>query len=221
MKYHPVNRNLTLYYGEQYLGMPIQFTKGPFVAEYLQRLHQTLLSALDEYREVFAFRFDLRMPKGSLPTVRYENQLIDRFIESFKAKIKHNREMARRVNKNSHDTKVHYVWTREVGSRGRPHYHLAILLNHDAYCAIGHYSLGRENIFNRLNEAWASALGVAISDIVGLVEIPRDPSYRIGRHDKDCISDFFFRTSYLCKSATKSFGNGGHGFGTSRAPAVN
>jgi len=33
---------------------------------------------------------------------------------------------------------------------------------------------------------------------------------------KTSIAELFYRASYLCKAATKSYGNGCHGFGTSR-----
>lgn len=214
---HATNPNLTLHFESSYLGFPIQFDKGPFISEYLNRLHQTISRAIGQYRRVFAFRFDLRLPPGQNPQcLNYENEVIDRFIESFKAKIRHNRRIASQGNKYAHDTVVRYVWTREVGQQGRPHYHLAILLNYDAFCSLGKFSPGRDNMFNRLQDAWASALGLPADEVVGLVEIPANPYYHIHRDDSESIAQFFFRASYLCKSATKSFGNGSHGFGASR-----
>lgn len=217
MTRHPANQNLTLYYDSIYQHLPIQVEKGPFILEYLHRLHQTMYRAIDQYRRVFAFRFDLRLPSVYLSHESvYENEVIDRFIESFKAKIKHNRQLALRENKYAHDSVVRYVWTREVGQNGRPHYHLAVLLNYDAFCSLGVYALGRSNMFNRLQEAWASALGLSTDVIQGLVEIPSNPYYVIRRDSPTSIAAFFFRASYLCKMATKSFGNGSHGFGASR-----
>lgn len=214
---HPSNSNLTLHLEDTYLNLPVQFDKGPFISEYLNRLHQTIARAIDQYRRVFAFRFDLRLPPDYSPqSLAYENQIIDRFIESFKAKIKHNRRIASQGNQYAHDSIVRYVWTREFGQQGRPHYHLAILLNRDAFCSLGKFSAERDNIFNRLQDAWASALGLSTEDVVGLVEIPENPYYFLNRNDHDSIAQFFFRASYLCKSATKSFGDGSHGFGASR-----
>ena len=130
--------------------------------------------------------------------------------------------MAVRDNRYAHDTVVRYVWAREVGKghrgqHGRPHYHMAVLLNYDAYCALGRFSPGRDNMFNRLQDAWASALGLPLDAVVGLVEIPANPYYCIHRDDSESIAQFFHRASYLCKAATKEFGNGGHGFGASRS----
>jgi len=215
--YYSTNKNLTLHFEQDYLGLRIQFDKSPFISEYLHRLYETMARSVEQYRETFAFRFDLRFPDSYQPYgFAYQNEVIDRFIESFKAKIRHNRQLALRKNKYAHDTIVRYVWAREVGQRGRPHYHLAILLNKDAFCTLGTYEPGRDNMFNRLNEAWASALGLSLEAVAGLVEIPKNPCYIMHRDDPSSIEALFFRASYLCKAATKAYGDGGHGFGASR-----
>src|SRR5689334_4330450 len=100
---HPKNTNLTLYYENTYLGLAVQVDKAPFIQEYLSRLHQTISRSLSQYSRVFAFRFDLRLPTNiQLPDYAFTNEVVDRFIESFKAKIKHNRQMAKLVNKYAH-----------------------------------------------------------------------------------------------------------------------
>lgn len=217
MAHHPINSNHTLHFENHYKGLEIQFDKGPFIREYLDRLHQTLAVSLGDYKRVFAFRFDLRFPNHLNETnFNLDNQVIDRFIESFKAKLRHNRQMAKRENKYAHDTVVRYVWTREVGQLGKPHYHFAIFLNYDAFCSIGKFESGRDNIFNRIQEAWASALARPVSDITGTVHFPLNPYYHLHSEDALGIGQFFKRASYLCKAATKEFGNGIHGFGASR-----
>lgn len=71
-------------------------------------------------------------------------------------------------------------------------------------------------MFNRLHEAWASALGLPVSAVSGLVHVPDNAYYFLRRDDQASIAAFFFRASYMCKAATKVYGNGGHGFGSSR-----
>lgn len=215
---HYQNTNLTLHSESTYFGLAVQENKGPFISEYLNRLHKTMGQALIQYPRVFAFRVDLRLPvETKLPDYAFTNEVIERFIESFKAKIKHNRSQARQLNKHAHDSKVRYVWARELGQHGKPHYHLAILLNRDAFTALGKFEAGRDNMFNRLVEAWASALGLPVKDVKGLVEIPTNPFYYLNRGELGGQAAFFYRTSYLCKSATKVFGDGSHGFGCSRS----
>lgn len=214
---HPQNTNLILHYDNTYHGLLVQTEKGPLISQYLESLHRVVNSALQYYPRVFAFRVDLRLPvEQQFPDYVYTNQVIERFLESFKAKIKHNRRMARQVNRYAHDSVVRYVWAREEGQHGRPHYHVAFLLNYDAFCALGSFTPGRDNMFNRLQEAWASALGLPVEDVMGLVEIPSNPCYRLGCGDGEGVADFFFRASYLCKAATKVYGDGHHGFGASR-----
>ena len=215
---HPDNTNLILHSGSTFQSWLIQEDKGPFIQQYLRRLQQTMQCALTQYPRVFAFRVDLRLPVGvQLPDYVYTNQVIERFFESLKAKIKHNRSMARQLNPYAHDSKVRYVWAREQGQHGKPHHHLAILLNYDAFCALGKFEAGRDNMFNRLVEAWASALGLPVEAVSGLVEIPSNPYYHLQRDDLAGQEKFFYRTSYLCKSATKVFVDGSHGFGCSRS----
>ncbi|WP_338920766.1 inovirus Gp2 family protein [Pseudomonas silesiensis] len=217
MNRHPSNTNLILHNDSAFQGWPIQVDKGPFIQQYLSRLQQTMQCALAQYPRVFAFRFDLRFPTGiQLPGSVYTNQVVERFIESFKAKITHNRSHALQLNKYAHDSKVRYVWARELGEHGKPHFHLAILLNRDAFTALGKLESGRDNMFNRLEGAWASALGLPVEAVRGLVEIPPNPYYHLHRDESVGQAEFFYRASYLCKSATKGFGDGHHGFGSSR-----
>jgi len=214
---HPGNTNLTLHYDATYLGLPVQQDKGPFVLSYLERLKQTIDRALAQYRRVFAFRVDLRFPANQqLPADAFTNEIMSRFIESFKAKIAHNRRRALDVDKYAHECVVRYVWVREIGESGRPHYHLLILLNGDAYCALGSFTSKQRNTCHRLEEAWASALGLPVAAVDGLVHIPDDPTYKLRRGDQQGMNDLFHRASYLCKAATKSYGNWQHGFGCSR-----
>jgi hypothetical protein len=141
---------------------------------------------------------------------------MDRFLESFKAKIKHNRFKAGSSGKYIHDTKVRYVWAREIGFLGKPHYHVLILLNRDAFTTLGNFEPGRDNMFNRLVTAWASALSLSFDECNGLVHIPDKPDYRLHKDDEQGLQELFYRVSYLCKSATKAYGDGQHGFGASR-----
>lgn len=214
---HPENTNLHLHYEATYAGMPVMEGKGPFVVEYLEKLRSTLEFALIEYPRVFAFRVDLRLPAHDLiPRESHTNALVERFLASFKAKINHNRDVARRVYGYAHGCRVRYVWAREVASSGRPHYHLVIFLNQDAFYTVGKINSENENIRNRLDGAWASALGVPVGMVSGLVEIPENAVYRIGRNDLGSQQALFYRASYLCKAATKHYGDSQHGFGASR-----
>lgn len=219
MPRHPCNTNLHLHRVSTFQGFPVMAEKGPFIEQYLSRLHYTIERSLRQYARVFAFRVDLRLPLGvELPDYVYTNEVISRFLESFKAKIEHDRQRARTRHQYAHDSKVRYVWAREESRGERPHYHLLILLNGDAYFTVGRKTSSEQNIFHRLQQAWASALGLSVEEVNGLVEIPRAAGYLVsraaGNHGE--LADLFHRASYLCKAATKSYGDGQHGFGCSR-----
>lgn len=176
---------------------------------------------MDHYPRVLAFRVDLRFPQDTeLSDDAYTNAVISRFIESFKAKIRHDRSRAQGKNPCARDSRVRYVWAREVGRRGRPHYHLLILLNRDAYYGVGRLVSRRTNNIHRMEEAWASALGLSVEQVWGLVHIPERAEYRVDRYvragDRDVLPELFRRVSYLCKAATKSYGDRQRGFSTSR-----
>ncbi|WP_439868026.1 inovirus Gp2 family protein [Pseudomonas syringae] len=218
---YPDNTNLRLHHDDTFEGLPVMVEKGPFVWQYLSRLKHTVDLALEQYSRLLAFRVDLRLPVGiDLPDHAYTNKVISRFVASFNAKIEHNRDKARERNLYAHDCKVRYVWAREVGWGGRPHYHLLILLNRDAYYTVGRLRSERANNISRMEEAWASALRLSVDLVRGLVHIPDNPEYRIDQYirpgDEDELPALFHRASYLCKAATKSYGANHHGFGSSR-----
>ncbi|HCT4817286.1 inovirus Gp2 family protein [Pseudomonas aeruginosa] len=218
---HPGNTNLRLQYGPTYRGLPLMIDKGPFVEEYLSRLLRVIQRALTQYPRVMAFRVDLNLPKDIDPSGYADtNKVISRFIESFGAKIEYHRSQLREQKKDARNCRVRYAWAREVGAGGRPHYHLVFLLNHDAYHRPGRMQSTRRNLVARLQEAWASALQLSVDQVDGLVHITDNATYRIYQNVPDGkldeLPELFRRASYLCKAATKSYGNRQRGFDTSK-----
>ena len=204
----------TLTTDDQYGQYSVIDWRGPLVQEHLETLKKVLSRALQDHPRTFAFRVDLRLP--SFDFIYDENRLMERFIASLKKKIKHNREMAVKNNGRAPDTRVRYVWARETANAGQPHFHFMFFLNRDAFHKLGKYELGRDNIYNRLIGAWASALGLDSSQAQGLVHIPDNPMYTVNIDDSESINAVFYRASYLAKLETKSYGEGRHAFGASR-----
>jgi hypothetical protein len=90
------------------------------------------------------------------------------------------------------------------------------LVNRDAYFTLGRYDSDQPNMANRLNEAWASAIGLQPEQTNGLVHFPDHCTYHLSHDSIAEVGEFFRRASYMCKAQTKQFGNGCHGFGASR-----
>lgn len=57
------NKNLRLTNKKTFLGRPIQTEHGPLYIDYLEKMHNTIDLALDEYPRLMAIRVDLRFPK--------------------------------------------------------------------------------------------------------------------------------------------------------------
>ncbi|WP_416151994.1 YagK/YfjJ domain-containing protein [Pseudomonas sp. MH9.2] len=121
-----------------------------------------------------------------------------------------------RLNDTAHQTEVRWCWVREIGQEGRLHYHFVLLLNWDAYHTVGRFHSAQQNTYSRLNAAWASALRIPVDDAYGLVHIPDNAGHHLSQDDPEEMDRYFLRVSYLCKAATKVYGNRCHVFGCSR-----
>lgn len=191
--------------------------KGPFILEYLNITHDTIIAALNQHPRLSAFRFDLRFPYNSPPNNNLTYGIIQRFVDSLKAKINHNRTKSAQRSKRVHNTKVKYVWTKEHSKDGRPHFHFLLLLNHDAYRSLGWFHSESGNTSTRISEAWASALGLSLHEAQGLVYFPDNSTYRLNQKNGNAdIAPLFERASYMCKADTKKYGDRSHAFGCSR-----
>lgn len=216
MPRNPMNSNQVLFNEDKFNGMKIQSDKGSLIADYLDKVYLCFTRSIDQYRSVFMLRFDLHLPGDYPEHLTLDNSLIEKFFASLKAKIRHSQTIKTQSGVRVHDTDLRYLWCRERSTEGRVHYHVAILLNHDAYAHIGEFSLDKENMYNRLHGAWASALGIYIDDTLGLIHIPPNPTYCIHRDDMASFQDAFYRVSYFCKLDSKDFNAGHHSFGSSR-----
>lgn len=214
---YELGKNHHLHLGDEYNELSVMGRSYPMIKEYLEALHAVVCKSLTQYSKVFAFRFDLHLPLGmDANSVELCNSVASRFIESFKAKIRHNRQCLAKEGSFFHDTEVRYFWVREVGDCGRVHYHFAMFLNGHAFNWLGTYRASGGNIANRIWEAWASALNETVESAKPLVHFPENPSYMLARNDPGSVSAFFYRASYLCKAQTKQYGHGHHGYGASR-----
>lgn len=190
--------------------------------EYLSRIKSVLDKAMDEYSRVVVLRFDLHFPKifshADIPS-EYDSSVITRFIESFKAQVTADKNRKRREAKRWYGCTVRYIWAKEIHSAINPHYHVALVLNRDAYFGFGRYSQLRTNVAGKIYRAWASALSRSAEESMPLVHIPNNPVYNLDKNSPYYLEQYkavFYRLSYLAKIETKCFGNRGKNFATSR-----
>lgn len=206
----------------EWLGLPIQMELDQLHLHYLKRIHDLLMGCLAEHPRWTVIRVDLRSPRDCcIP----ENAIKD-FIGSLKAQLKHVQEVKRSAGKRGYDPMVRYVWVREWSQADQPHFHLAILLNHDAYFSLGNYSyLGDpdrdygEMLSGRICKAWGVALGITWRQALAGVHFPELPVSALMRHGPRSnlqLYGVFYRLSYFAKMRTKSHDDGGRNFGMSQ-----
>ena len=226
---HPYNRKLTLFDGAEWHGLPVLTGRGPLIENYLERSHKVLQDAVEEYPRTCLIRCDLRVHQDRSEP---DTTVISRFLASLQAQIDADANRKWMACKRVHPCKLRHIWAREQGSSVHSHYHVALLLNRDAYFSLGDFrnrapgpqrenpaegSVTR-NMADRIRKAWASALGLRPEEAAGLVHFPENPVYRIDANSPDFGQQFasaFYRVSYLTKAATKHYGDGHNSFGCS------
>ncbi|HAS8502919.1 TPA: inovirus Gp2 family protein [Vibrio vulnificus] len=197
-------------------------TKYDLCSEYLNGIRHVLNKAMDEYTRVAILRFDLHLPKGvDCPDypLEYDSSVITRFIESFKAQLQADRAKKKREGKRYYRCTVRYVWAKEISQSVNPHYHVALVLNRDAYFGFGRYGELNDNLAGKIYRAWASALALSPDSSMSLIHIPENPVYSLDKNSQDYPEQrntVFHRLSYLAKFETKHYGNKGKNFATSR-----
>lgn len=215
----PDNKNLTLHHDPVFRWTPVRVSSGPLIKEYLEKLYQTVVLSLRDHPRTFAFRVDLRIPywmdSESFP------ELIERFQQSLRAKVNYDRLQAKSRSKTgyAHHSRVRFVWAREIGKEDKPHFHVLILVNRDAYFRIGRLDSEERNLGDLVQQAWASALAVPLDAIYGLVQFPKETdAYHLMCLDPDDpeFRRLMFWESYLCKYQTKQYGDRRRSFGYSR-----
>lgn len=216
---NPFNPNQTLFLEPTYKNFPVQTHQGPLIENYLQRLHGMFVSAMNEYSRLYVVRLDLRFRAGDeLPDIARTNLPIKKFLDSLKAKLKHKDMMTLRRTGRKNDHGMRYAWAREIGSDSqRPHYHLVLILNGDAYRSLGNYRDAEQpGLYKRCQEAWASAIGQPFDLADGLVSVAPNGQWSLNRLDQMVFCDAFYSASYLCKARSKVFELGFHAFDCSR-----
>lgn len=206
----PINQ---LHNQATYQGLNVQTQRGSLIAKHLAKTLQTLKQSQSAYLESFCIRVDLHVPEDHELA---DNEVMERFIASLRSKITHSTHVRTRQGIRVHPTKLRFVWCRELSITGRPHYHVFLMLNKQSYCHLGLFDLGHYNLYTRIHRAWASALGVPLEDVIGLVHFPENPTMILRQDDQDSLNEVFHRVSYFTKEDTKEVGQGFHTFGVSR-----
>lgn len=212
---NPSRKNQILHTADHFNGHKVQINRGPLVHDYLLDLEDCITHALNDYSSVFVLRIDLKLPPLEVKT--RQDRLIERFTASLSSKIRFHQRRSNHEGKRTHPTKLRYVWCKETSNSDKTHFHMALLLNKQAYWRVGAYTYELDNLYSLIINAWLSALGLAPEPKHKyLVHFTKNGEYIMRRDDKQSIDDVFHRLSYLCKLDTKPHDAYKRNFGCSR-----
>ncbi|MCY9863346.1 inovirus Gp2 family protein [Vibrio coralliirubri] len=204
---------------------------GSLNQHHLARINDTVMGALALHPRTLIARVDLRILNNGgysdnplerdVPTcfVNIGVGLMKRFLASLNAQIATDQMNKAKQGKRIHPCPLNYVWVRERSTSHNEHYHVALVVNQDAYYPLGklHYE---GTLACMVNKAWASALGLTVDEIEGLVHIPERPMYTLNRNHPPArfqknLDEAAVRLAYLAKAETKILGDGRRNFGCS------
>lgn len=201
---------------ETFLDKPVFLDRGSLLESHLHIIHRTLETALRYSPRSYVVRFDLR-----LPACLDENDtaVITRFVRALRLLLQKADDEKIRQGKRVHQHNLRFCWVREWGKEGRPHYHFALMLNHDRYRTLGSFEEVEGNLSARIKQAWATATHQTFQDASRLVHFAKKGEYWLNQNAPTYDDDYaslFKRLSYMAKVDTKRFGIAQHSIGTSR-----
>lgn len=214
---HPQNTNLHLHHAPYWKGYPVLQNRGPLVEEYLEKIDRTLVNATQEYSRVSVFLVCVRFP--STGEAFREAAFISNFSASLKAQLAAEEERKRSIGQRIYPCQPRFVWVREQDGAEKPHFHIAIILNKDAFHTLGDFGASEGNMAARITKAVASSMSISVEAARGLAHFPENPVYYLDVNSQMFgvqRSAVFRRISYFAKAATKKYGTGGKNFGCSR-----
>lgn len=221
-KRNPDNPKQRFYYDGWYRGLPVQQREqGPQIENYLETTLRVLQHTTDQQNRTLAFRLDLRFPQAMpVGPIHADNACLNRFFYALRKELD--------AAGTKYHTEIRYLWAREQETSDKPHYHLMLLLNYDAFCALGTFSrspdgcYSYDNLYHRCVRAWSCVIGWPQYNMKGRVHVAKDKLtgqpyvYCLHRNDAATFSQVFYAASYLCKAYTKPIAQGIRCFDSSR-----
>ncbi|EJR0678462.1 inovirus Gp2 family protein [Vibrio parahaemolyticus] len=212
-----------------YKGLEVLYPVSELNTHYLDRIILTMSKALKDYKRVHALRLDLRLPVSDsekdilrrdeiFNNTFNQKNIIKRFFESLKAKIKAQEKRMKASEKRVYPCHLRYVWCRERNKSNNDHYHLVLFFNKDRYFSSG-YRDNEESLVRLIMDAWSSALGEYVDNADRLVQLVYKGTHYLDQNKYDFENKYqalFTRLSYFAKNRTKHYDEGKRCFGTSQ-----
>lgn len=227
---HTDNNHLRLHYEPFWNGLPVQIQHGPLIANYLESIFRTMHRSLAEFNRTVVVRLDIRFPQG---WTGLDTSVISDFLEELQWQLDYAERMQSRHGKRIYPNTLRYSWVKEQVDSDQWHYHLALMLNRDAYFTLGMFPSRQEverspvirgrhvgnNLASRCMYAFAAALKTHPINVFGCVHFPNNAIYSIDSNSQYFSGQFeaaFWRLSYLAKVHSKHYGDHSWNFSCSR-----
>ncbi|HIC6968128.1 inovirus Gp2 family protein [Salmonella enterica] len=200
----------------------------PFNNHYLHKLANVIFNAIREHPRTTVIRIDLHLPdykdnNDSLSCIVNLNQgLMKRFIESLNVRLQTFLKNKAQAGIRTYPCRLRYAWVKERQESEKPHWHVVLFLNKDAFKGPGNYKGDSYNLASMIQASWLSALKLPFAvEYLTLVHFPVKPCYylnvnKAGAYPRS-YDDLMFRLSYMAKERSKVYCREERSFGCSQS----
>ncbi|HBN6300401.1 TPA: inovirus Gp2 family protein [Vibrio parahaemolyticus] len=210
------NRKNKLLKQKEFKGINLTSRENELLEDRVSKIYEVLTQATSCFPRTFAFRVDLRFPRGYKfgETFPY----MKKFFASLESQI--TEELTRRKRRFSSvsEERLRYIWCKEVYKSDNPHYHLVIFLNKDNFQSLGDFKRvirderKCKHLYQMLLCAWSRVLGIELEEAHRAVHIPENATYKVKTFEgeemvgNEEFTKLFNRSIYLAKARTQAIG---------------
>ncbi|HAV1494796.1 inovirus Gp2 family protein [Vibrio parahaemolyticus] len=210
------NRKNKLLKQKEFKGINLRSREKELLEDRVNKIYEVLTQATSCFPRTFAFRVDLRFPRGYKfgETFPY----MKKFFASLESQITEELKRRKRRFSSVSEERLRYIWCKEIDKSDNPHYHLVIFLNKDNFQSLGDFKRvirderKCKHLYQMLLCAWSRVLGIELEEAHKAVYIPENATYIVQTFEGEVVAGnevftkLFNRSVYLAKARTQSIG---------------
>ncbi|EKO3870311.1 inovirus Gp2 family protein [Vibrio harveyi] len=210
------NRKNKLLTQKEFKGINLTSKEKELLEDRVNKIYEVLTQATNCFPRTFAFRVDLRFPRGYKfgETFPYMKKFFGSLESQIAGELKRRKRRFRTVS----EERLRYIWCKEIDKSENPHYHLVIFLNKDNFYSLGDFKrvirdeCKCKHLYQMLLCAWSRVLGIELEEAHRVIYIPENAAYKIRSFEGEVVAgnyDFiklFNRSIYLAKARTQAIG---------------
>ncbi|AMF96265.2 inovirus Gp2 family protein [Vibrio harveyi] len=213
---HMINRKNKLLTQKEFKGINLTSKEKELLEDRVNKIYEVLTQATSCFPRTFAFRVDLRFPRGYKfgETFPY----MKKFFGSLESQITEELKRRKRRFRSVSEERLRYIWCKEIDKSENPHYHMVILLNKDNFQSLGDFKrvirdeCKCKHLYQMLLCAWSRVLGIELEGAHRAVHIPENATYIVKAFEGEekegnkQFRELFNRSVYLAKARTQAIG---------------